>query len=169
MLSCVVEVDDVGRFGEVRLHEVPDPGRAVTQDDHLLGFRRASPAGLRVDEGAEVLDGFQGGDVARGERVSDRVALVVGGALGEDHPELYLPGVCPPVGVFALSANGVGRHRGYPGAIYGYVQLGDRAGRSERRYPVAAARTVVVGPAVLDRTEDGVEGLCTVGDELGLM
>jgi hypothetical protein len=78
-----------------------------------------------------VLDGFQGGNVAGRLRVSDREALVIDGGLGEDHAELDLPGMCLPVGAFALSARGIARYRGYPGAIDCYVQLGDWGGRAE--------------------------------------
>ena len=78
-----------------------------------------------------MLDGLQGGHVARGVQVPDREALLVQGRLGEDHTELDLSGVGPPVGVFALSARSVCGHCGYPGAIDSDVQLGDPGHRTE--------------------------------------
>ncbi len=45
-----------------------------------------------------MLDGLQGGHVARGVQVPDREALLVQGRLGEDHTELDLPGGARPSG-----------------------------------------------------------------------
>jgi len=42
VLAGVEQIDDGGGLGEVRSGEVPDPGRAVTQDDELADVRGAA-------------------------------------------------------------------------------------------------------------------------------
>jgi hypothetical protein len=75
VLAGVVEVDDLGGFGELAAGDVPDPGGTVAEDGEL----------------ADVI-GAAGGDVAGGVPVPDRVSLVVELVLGEEDGELDLAG-----------------------------------------------------------------------------
>ena len=51
VLAGVIEVNDLGGFGEVPAGEIPDPDRAVAEDDQLAdvaGARRRASAAISV-------------------------------------------------------------------------------------------------------------------------
>ena len=77
VLAGVVEVDDLGGGGEQLIGDVPDPHRAVAEDDELADVLSAAAAGFAVYELGEPGGGFEGGQVARRARVTDRAALVI--------------------------------------------------------------------------------------------
>lgn len=122
----------MGGAREVKSGQVPDPHCPVAEHYELLGLVRPAPTGLGIDQGPEVLDWFEGGDVARRARVADREALFVHGGLGEGHRELDLPGMSPAVGAPTGPAFGASRYCGHPSAIERHVQLFNRGGGAER-------------------------------------
>ncbi len=77
--------------------EVPDPRRAVAQDGELADVPGAAAAGLGGHQDPELRRGGEGGQVGRGTRVADRVAVVVCGGLGEHRGHLDLAGAGPAV------------------------------------------------------------------------
>ena len=79
VLAGVVEVDDLGGGGEQLIGEVPDPDRAVAEDDELADVLCAAAAGLSVGELGEPGGGFEGGQVAGRARVTDRAAVLIAG------------------------------------------------------------------------------------------
>ena len=106
----------------------------------------AAAFGLGGHEFAE-LDGWgEGRQVARRCFITDRVAVVVDGGLGEHTRKLDLAGTSPPIGSFAGPACGLGRHHRHPGAVDGDVQhVRHRLGGWERNQPAGQDRSRLGG------------------------
>ena len=122
MFAGVVEVDDLGRFGEALVGEVPDPAGAVADDDELPDVVAAAAAGFGLEEVGEVLDRLEGGQVAGRVGVADRMPVVVGAGLGEQGGEFGFAGAGAPVGAFAGAAGGFAAAHGDAGAVDGEVE-----------------------------------------------
>ena len=75
VFAGVVEVHDRGGFGQDRGGEVPDPGRAVAEDDELADVVGAAAAGFGVHQGGELGGGGEAAQVAGGVRVAHRAAV----------------------------------------------------------------------------------------------
>lgn len=123
MFTGVVEVHDGGGFGQDRGGQVPDPGRAVTEDDELADVIGAAAAGLGRYQGGELGGGGEAAHIAGGVRVAHRSPVGVDPGLGEQGGEFDLAGSGAPVGTLGGPvAHGGGYHR-YPGAVDGDVEL----------------------------------------------
>ncbi len=146
VFAGVVLVDDVGRFreplfGEFQIQRVPSP-----IDDQLADVVAAAAAGLGLHEASEVLDRFQGGQVAGGVGVAHRPALLVEAGLGEYGGEFHLAGAGVPVGSFAGPGAGYGRGHGYARAVHADIELvRHRVGWWQRHDPVGQDRPDVFG------------------------
>ena len=81
---------------------------------------------------AEHGGGLEGGDVAGGVPVADRVAVVVELVLGEEDGELDLAGAGPAVLALAVPAGGLLRGHGDAGAVDDGVELVRQRGRRQR-------------------------------------
>ena len=122
--------------GKVLVGEVPDPGRAVAEDDPVLGGVEAAAFGLAQDAFGERCglgvgiaggDGLDGGVVGGRVRVAHGAPLLVGG-LGRPHDgELGLAGLGAGVGLLALVALDLGVARRHAGAVEAEVEGGDLA------------------------------------------
>jgi hypothetical protein len=86
-----------GRFGQELAGQVPDPDRAVAQDDELADVVGAAAAGLGHDQGPELGRGGEGGQVAGRAGIPYREPVLVQFGLGEQARELDLTGAGPPV------------------------------------------------------------------------
>ena len=64
VLAGVIEIDDLGRFGEFRGGDVPDPGGAVAEDGELPDAAGAAADAFCFHEAREHAGGLEGGDVA---------------------------------------------------------------------------------------------------------
>ena len=73
MLAGVEQVDDLGGLGELGGGDVPDPGGAVAEDGELADVVRAAADALGLHQVPERGGGLEGGDVAGGGPVADRV------------------------------------------------------------------------------------------------
>ena len=123
VFAGVVDVHDRGGFGQDRGGEVPDPGRAVAEDDELADVVGAAAAGFGVHQGGELVGGGEAAQVAGRVRVAHRPALVVDGGLGEQAGEFDLAGAGAPVAALAGAAGDGGGHHGHAGAVDGDVEL----------------------------------------------
>ena len=129
VFAGVVEVHDGGGLGQDRGGQVPDPGRAVAQDDELADVIGAAAAGLGVHQGGELGGGGEAGQVAGGVRVTHRSPGVVDAGLGEQGGEFDLAGAGAPVGCLAGALGDRGGHHRHAGAVDGDVELVRRAPR----------------------------------------
>src|SRR5215471_15824196 len=77
VLAGVVEVHDLGGFGEVLIGEVPDPYRAVAEDHQLADVPGAAPVRFGGHEHPELAGGVEGSQVGRGARVTHRAAVLI--------------------------------------------------------------------------------------------
>ena len=152
----MVEADDLGGGREALAGEVPDPYRAVAEDDELADMLGAAAAGLGLGQVAELGGGGEGGQVAGGARVADRAALCAESALGEQAGELDLPGAGPSVRVLAGPAGGLRGHHRHAGAVDGDVERVRRAGRRKRDDPAGQDRR---GSGLGDRGRGRAVGL----------
>jgi hypothetical protein len=78
VFAGVEQVHDLGGCGEALLGQVPDPAGPVAQDHELAQVFAAAASGFGGEQVSEVLDRFQGGQVAGGVGVPDRAAVGVG-------------------------------------------------------------------------------------------
>ena len=106
VLAGVVQIDDLGGFGEVLAGQVPDPVRAVAQDGQLADVAGAAAAGLGGHQGPEPGGGREGGQVGGGVRVADRVTVLIDPGLGEHAGQFHLAGA--GLAVFALAGAALG-------------------------------------------------------------
>ena len=104
MFASVVEVDDAGGLGERGGGEVPDPGGAVADEGELPDVVRAAADAFGFDQVREDARGLEGGDVAGGGPVPDRVLVLVQGVLVEEDGELDLAGAGAAVLALAVAA-----------------------------------------------------------------
>ena len=81
--------------------------------------RRRASAAIRVPNAG---GGREGGQVAGGARVADRVAVLIDAGLGERAGQLHLAGAGLAVLALAGPALGLGRHHRHAGAVDGDVQ-----------------------------------------------
>ena len=125
------DVHDLEGVGEVFLGEVPDPGGAVAEDDLLRGVEEASALDLAEDPfgeggkfgfGVEDGDGLDGGVVGDGVRVAGGIAVLVARVCGPDDGELGFAGLGGAVGLFALTAPGLGLADGDAGAVESEIE-----------------------------------------------
>ena len=159
VLAGVVEVDDLGGGGKQLIGEVPDPDRPVAEDDELADVLAAAAAGFGVHELGEPGSGFEGGQVAGGARVTDRVAVVIGAGLGEQAGEFDLAGVRPAVFALAGAALGLSRDHGHAGAVDGDVKhVRQRRGRREGHHLPGADRLSLRGDGRAGRGAVGFGG-----------
>jgi len=75
VFAGVPDVHDLGRGGQELAGQVPDPGRAVAQDDELADVVAAAVAGLGGDQGPELVGGGEGGEVAGRAGIADGVSV----------------------------------------------------------------------------------------------
>lgn len=78
------QVHDLRGFQEFGGGGVPDPGRAVTEDDELSDVVCSPADALGFHQVREHRGGLEGGDDARGRAVPDRVPVIVQLVLGEE-------------------------------------------------------------------------------------
>src|SRR6202012_3049178 len=99
----VEQVHDAGGLGEGGGGEAPDPGGAVADDGQVTGVLGAAADAFFLDQVREEAGGLEGGDVAGGGPVADRVAAGVQGVLGEEDGELDLAGAGAAVLALAVA------------------------------------------------------------------
>ena len=75
VFAGVVEVNDRGGLRQDCGGQVPDPERAVAEDDELADVVGAAAAGLGVHQGGELGGGGEAAQVAGRVRVSDRPSV----------------------------------------------------------------------------------------------
>lgn len=123
VFAGVVEVHDLGGFGQDAGGEVPDPVRSIAEDDELADVVAAPAEGFGVYQGGELIGWGEGAQVAGRVGVAHRPAFGVYAGLGEQAGEFDLAGTGPPVGVLARAGAGGGGHHRYCGAVDGEVEL----------------------------------------------
>ena len=137
MALGVEDVDDLDSVGEVFVGEVPDPRRAVAEDDLARRVVEAAALGLAQDalcEGRGLGVGIAGGDGFDGGVVGGRTGVTHGAGVfvcglrrPYDH-ELGLAGLGAAVGLLATAALDLGLARRHAGAIKAEVDGGGIAG-----------------------------------------
>ena len=132
VLAGVEQVHDLGGFGEFRGGDVPDPGGAVAENRELADVARAAAGAFGFHEVREHGGGLEGGDVAGGVPVPDRIAVLVKPVLGEEDSELDLAGAGPAVFALAGPSGGLLRGHGHAGAVDDGIQLVRQRGRRQR-------------------------------------
>ena len=132
VLAGVVEVHDLGGLGELAAGDVPDPGGAVAEDRELADVIGAAADAFGLDQAGEHGRGLEGGDVAGGVPVPDRVAVIIELVLGEEHGELDLAGAGAAVLALAVPPRGLLRGHGHAGAVDDGIQLVRQRGRRQR-------------------------------------
>ena len=135
VLAGVVQVHDLGGLGELavamfQIQAAPSP-RMVSWRTWSAPRRMPSASTRSAEHGG----GLEGGDVAGGVPVPDRVAVVIELVLGEEDGELDLAGAGAAVLALAVPSGGLLRGHGDAGAV-------DR-----RRRACPAAGTAAAAPA----------------------
>ena len=77
VLAGVEQVHDLRGLGEFRGGDVPDPGGAVAEDGHLADVAGTAADAFCLHQAGEHGGGLEGGNIAGGVPVADRVFLVV--------------------------------------------------------------------------------------------
>jgi len=142
----VVEVGDLGGFGEFGGGDAPDPGGAVADDRELPDVVRAAADALSLDQVCEHGGGLEGGDDARGLPVADREAVGAEIVLGEEDGGLDLAGAGPAVLTLALAACGFPAGHGDAGSVDGGIEL-VRERRGRQRHEPAGGDQCGTRPA----------------------
>ena len=132
VLAGVVEVHDLGGLGELGGGDVPDPGGAVADDGELADVVRAAADALGLHEVRERGGGLEGGDVAGGVPVPDRVPVLVQLVLGEEDGQLDLAGAGAAVLALPVPPGGLLRGHRDAGAVDDGVELVRQRGRRQR-------------------------------------
>jgi hypothetical protein len=101
------QAGDLGGLGELATGDVPDPGDAVAQNRELADVTGAEASAFCFHEVREDAGGLEGGDVAAGIPVPDRVAVVIELVLGEEDGELDFAGAGAAVLSFTVPAGGL--------------------------------------------------------------
>ena len=129
----VEDVDDLDRVGEVLVGEVPDPRRAIAEDDPAPGRVEAAAFGLAhdapgegrgLDVGVTGGDGLDGSVVGGGTRIAHGVPLLVGGLRRPHDGEPGLAGLGAAVGLLALAALDLRLARRHAGAVEAEIEGG---------------------------------------------
>ena len=77
VLAGVQDVDDLNSAGEVIVGDIPDPVCAIPDDNLLLGALPAAIPGFQIDSRSELACRFDGGDISRGVRIANGIAVAV--------------------------------------------------------------------------------------------
>jgi hypothetical protein len=88
VLAGVKQIDDLNGAGKVLAGQVPDPFRAIAQNDLLGGAAPAAFPSLDIKPPTERLGTFDGADVGGRSGVADRIAFRVALGLGTTQPNL---------------------------------------------------------------------------------
>ena len=123
VLAGVIEVHDLGGFGEVLAGQVPDPHCAVAQDGQLPDVAGAAAVGLGGHQHPEPGGRRERGQVGRGARVADGIPVLIHLGLGEHAGQLRLAGAGLAVLAFAGPALGLGADYRHAGAVDGDIHL----------------------------------------------
>lgn len=125
MFTGLVEVEDLDASGEVEAGVLPDPGGTVAEVDRRLCGGVAAAQGFGTQLGAGGAAVIESADVGGGGFVAQGLTVFVGGGLGEDAPQLDLPGACGAVRLAAFDPGKFSAAQGHAGAVARGVEYGD--------------------------------------------
>ena len=125
MLAGMVEIDDLRSAGKVFIRYIPDPCRAISQNNNASSPLQASAYCFGVDARTKFLGRFDRSDIGGGLVIALRPALIIEAGLGEDASQLHFTCFRPSRFILTFATFGFAGHDGDTGSINGDVERGD--------------------------------------------
>lgn len=122
MLARMVEIDDLPGARKLFIGDIPDPHRAISQDNHALSPLQAPAHGFGVDAGTEFLGRLDRSDVGGRLVIALRPALIIQVGLDKHASQLHFACLRPACFILTFAAFGFARHDRDAGSINGNVE-----------------------------------------------
>ncbi len=163
VLLGVEDIDALDGVRHMLVGEVPDPGRAIAEDDPALDAEQVTALALAphpTGKGGKLLvriagrDRFDGRVIGDGAGVAKRLSRGVAAACGPEDGELHFPGAGRAIGLLAGAPCGLGpahRHRRAVetqmrvAALAGSASTTSRSSRATSRPRASAWRSTCLG------------------------
>src|SRR6266851_4771380 len=101
MLAGVIEIDYLHGARKMFVCEVPDPLRAIANDNHLKGASASSSLGFAINPPAKFRGQLNRSHIGSGSFITLRSPFFVAAGLGENTAQLRLP--CPRLTALTLA------------------------------------------------------------------